>query len=357
AKFSPESNEAVADLARSLNGFNKKSIGAVDDFIEQLPNNSRLSRGLKREISTISSMRMGVEIEREGFADTSKGKLDDVLIYLRDPSARTNLNSKQKAMLDQAWSQWQSNPDNAKRLTSEVLASLEIPKTSTYNTLSEDAHKELAEHLDATKAAIADISQIDTTPGADEAKKAAIGEQMAGVLGVPGDIGKWKTDPKVQKLLESMPDDGRKTITDLYEARDTHAMRSDNNYNQLMGLLNSGLPMEAIIMAVMLLLTENEEDKYKLKMRELGGSELVNKLNKDLESNLRATSASPAEAMKAFQEQKIEPADLGLSAKSTTILMQEMQASMQIFSQMLQMLSGVMRQLQEMTMTPIRNIR
>lgn len=203
---------------------------------------------------------------------------------------------------------------------------------------------------------------------------------------------KKSADANLEALRTSNPE-AYETLSSFRSAQAEDDMKSKQTFNEIMGLLNSGMPIEVIILMVMLKLTEREEDKFKLKLKELATFEKIESINKKAADGLekriadvRTQGAADAQAAakaggneltdeqitKAGQQavekampdlqagadkQRINPTDFGLKAKSTTILMQEMQAQQQIFMQVMQALAAVMRQVQDLVMTPIRNIR
>ena len=58
-----------------------------------------------------------------------------------------------------------------------------------------------------------------------------------------------------------------------------------------------------------------------------------------------------------LENSKVRLDDYGLKSRPTTILMQEMQAQQQMYVQVMQALSAILRQIQDLISTPIRNIR
>jgi hypothetical protein len=213
------------------------------------------------------------------------------------------------------------------------------------------------------------------------------------------DAEKPATPPVVNEEMEKL-----KRNPDAYTAyrsftreQDEYYAKGKRTFHQIMGLLNSGLPIEAIIAAVMLLLTEREEDKFKLKVKEVGFFEQMESLNEptrrqiaaipdkeklreDLTERLKSIKGSGPEDTKLretlegklsevaalpeknaeitrLEGQLISPAKLGLQSKSTTMQMQDLQVAQQMYMQVMQALSAVIRQLQDLVMTPIRNIR
>ncbi|MEE8408788.1 MAG: hypothetical protein V3T05_04210 [Myxococcota bacterium] len=199
-------------------------------------------------------------------------------------------------------------------------------------------------------------------------------------------------DANLEALRTTNPQ-AYETLSSFRAAQAEDDMKSRQTFSEIMGLLNSGMPIEVIILLVMLKLTERQEDKFKLKLKELATFEKIESINKkvseDFEkqvADVRTQGAADAQAAgkaagkeltdeqlaKAGQQavaraepalqaeadkRRINPTDYGLKSKSTTILMQEMQAQQQIFMQVMQALSAVMRQVQDLVMTPIRNIR
>ena len=69
------------------------------------------------------------------------------------------------------------------------------------------------------------------------------------------------------------------------------------------------------------------------------------------------TSLDVAKDIDRLEKSLIQPTDYGLKQKSSTIVMQELQAEMQMYMQVMQALAGVLRQVQDLVMTPVRNIR
>lgn len=107
------------------------------------------------------------------------------------------------------------------------------------------------------------------------------------------------------------------------------AQRTDNT---LASILGSNLPIEMVILLVMMALTEREEQKFKLKIEEVNLVEQLQREGKD-------------------------PVKFGFPAKSVNMLMQELQAAMTMYSQVMQALSAVLRQIQDLIQRPIQNIR
>jgi hypothetical protein len=198
-------------------------------------------------------------------------------------------------------------------------------------------------------------------------------------------------------------------ISDHLVGQQRSKANAERCYHEIMGLINSGMPIEAVIVFVMILLAERQEEKFNDKVKELTAYEQIDKMNaaakEQIETLKHAAKLDPAtlsqeingrtsriDQLKAaggngslaeigkledelsllqkygtsldvgrdiadIEKSLVEPTDFGLKQKSSTIVMQELQAEMQIYMQVMQALAGVLRQIQDLVMTPVHNIR
>jgi hypothetical protein len=111
--------------------------------------------------------------------------------------------------------------------------------------------------------------------------------------------------------------------------QESYNARNDAGFDELASLLRSNLPIETLLVLFMMLMSERFRDKMELKMEELL---LAEKLEK------RGSGASP----------------LG---KSASVLRQELQRATDEHRDMAQLLSGLMRTVNDMVMSVIHNSR
>ncbi|MBI3179773.1 MAG: hypothetical protein HYZ27_08935 [Deltaproteobacteria bacterium] len=171
-------------------------------------------------------------------------------------------------------------------------------------------------------------------------------------------------DATVEKNLSDLKlanRDAWQVIHGYREGREKYRANAKQTFSEIMSLLSSGMPIEMVIMLVMLLLTERQEEKFNLKVQEMTAFEQLNRMNEPVQRRIDALTASsdPDKIAKIAElEQGLaNPEKYGLQSKSTTIVMQELQVEMQMFMQMMQALSAVLRQIQDLILTPVRNIR
>lgn len=152
----------------------------------------------------------------------------------------------------------------------------------------------------------------------------------------------------------------RTAMEDLWRAEDDLDSMNAQMLVQMRSLLRSGMPIDKLMVAIMLLLTMREERKFKKTVAETGAIEQVEKTNNtirrqkqraDTERNKPAgsePSMSPEELERIDKLEEVEPVEFGLSPKSHHIMTQELQASLQFFQQMLQTLSQVLKVWQDL---------
>ncbi len=134
------------------------------------------------------------------------------------------------------------------------------------------------------------------------------------------------------KELNAIPEGMRGSVRELQASKEQYYRSAEKDSNELLGIINSGMPIETIIMLVMMTICERSEEKMKYKLKELAVAE-------------------------QFEARQINTGSLGLNIKSKQIATQELQAAQTAHKQMFDMLSAVMRVMQDMASTPIRNIR
>ncbi|MBI5507491.1 MAG: hypothetical protein HY903_01940 [Deltaproteobacteria bacterium] len=220
---------------------------------------------------------------------------------------------------------------------------------------------------DVAKAMLA-AAQNPDDPKAQAAMAAALAARgMDPGSAGPGAATGPKTEAEIEaewnKLKKASPT-GYSLMKELSAEKSNYQAKCKSTYQEIMGLLRSGMPIEMIIMLVMLLLTEREEDKLKLKFKEVAAFEQLDKHNEPLRDKLKqlgeATPGEPkavTDARNAAKDGMIHPESLGMTGKSTTMLMQDLQVAQQMYMQVMQALSAIIRQVQDLVMTPIRNIR
>ncbi|MEO0812407.1 MAG: hypothetical protein AAFY60_06045, partial [Myxococcota bacterium] len=140
---------------------------------------------------------------------------------------------------------------------------------------------------------------------------------------------------------------------------DTFDATNANTLREIRSLLRSGIPIDRLMVAVMLLLTQREEQKFKRTLAETGVIEQVERVNDGIRerqalvrkeaarrNSPQADSTEPYMSDAEFKRDKdialIQPTDFGLSPKSHHIMTQELQASLQFFQQMMQTMSQVL---------------
>ncbi len=193
------------------------------------------------------------------------------------------------------------------------------------------------------------------------ADAAALAAEQLGLSGVEMSAVDTHTAEKNLGELKAANRDAWQIINNYREGREKYRANATRTFNEIMGLLHSGMPIEMIIMLVMLLLTERQEEKFNLKIQEMTAFEQLNRMNEPVQRRIDAlaTSNDPAKLVKIAELENglAKPEKYGLEAKSTTIVMQELQVEMQMYMQMMQALSAVLRQIQDLILTPVRNIR
>ena len=107
---------------------------------------------------------------------------------------------------------------------------------------------------------------------------------------------------------------------------------------------NSGMPVDALVPQVILLLSEQKDCELRLRMKELTAISAIN------DTNARA-------AKSGHSIDFIDPAKFGLPKKSTTEVMEDLSNVMKESMQSLQALSSTVKELNDLVMTPIRNMR
>lgn len=165
--------------------------------------------------------------------------------------------------------------------------------------------------------------------------------------------------PQQLAVMEKHPD-FRSAYQDYQRSIDSYDAANANTLREIQSLLRSGLPIDRLMVAVMLLLTQREEEKFKRTLAETGVIEQVERINDGIRErqNLvrkerarresdEADSTDPyltPEDYEKFKDEKmIEPTEFGLSPKSHHIMTQELQASLQFFQQMMQTMSQVLQ--------------
>lgn len=147
--------------------------------------------------------------------------------------------------------------------------------------------------------------------------------------------------------------------------------------NTMLGLLTSGMPIEGILLMFMCLMTENEEEKLKIKMAEVTVAEEFERANGEIEYRQKRAEAEWGAYEKgdiASREQasknidweqvqkdkdlkKLNPMDYGFSGKTSAMLIQELQMQQQTYKQMTEALMATIRIFQDMTSRAIQNMR
>jgi hypothetical protein len=196
-----------------------------------------------------------------------------------------------------------------------------------------EADPDMVQRLGNKKEAAAIFDQMKTLKPDDPKAAALFGSlaQMAMDLGpAPVDfsqaLGKVK-DPEVRGMLEGRMREQR--ANDVYYRQ---------NYEELMALINAPLPIEMIVMAVMAKLGERAERKLRDKMKDLA---LVEYLEKKV-------------PIDGLDGSKLQLHDFGLSGSQA--MMQQLQIEQTQWANFMNALSGVMKSIEDMIATPIRNM-
>ncbi len=159
--------------------------------------------------------------------------------------------------------------------------------------------------------------------------------------------------PEKQEILNRHPD--FKTAYEQHRRKEEQfETTSATTLAQIGSLLNSGMPIDKLIVAVMFLMTMREEEKFKRTLAEVGVIEQIERTNAEIAEKKEAlekhydlqktdpTKDSDLSLLEVQEYEKLEyinPVDFGFSAKSHHMLTQELQASLQFFQQMMQALS------------------
>jgi hypothetical protein len=178
-------------------------------------------------------------------------------------------------------------------------------------------------------------------------------------------------------LLFSVPDglpaDTAKAMTELQRERIQFAQDCDMKYDELMGLIHSGLPIELVVMLFMLAIQDLQEKKLKRIMREMAAAEAANKDTDRIEkrrAQIEAEVSNPK--IDPARKKTLETELSGLTAQAeavagarrmaglkedTSSLTQILQFEQTKLAKLFECFANMLRVLQDMWATPIRNIR
>ncbi|MDP7039739.1 MAG: hypothetical protein QGI45_11315 [Myxococcota bacterium] len=303
-----QSAASPAEFLLTLSSDPKSLETSMGDFIKRIPD-ANIRHGMQQEFKQLKDNLMNARFEAEGFEAPMMKQAMAFLV-----GAPNKLKPRQKAALEQALKDTPS--DSAQReLLQNAAAAFNPESLQTISALPPAQQELLRTHFTATRDAVKNVSNNPAGLGV--------------ALEDPLDDGDQDTmdDKSIDKLPESL----RNPVKEYRNAKHDYDRLARRIDDEVMGLLHSGIPIESLILMVMLRLGEKAEGKLKYKIEEL-------QLSQQLEKN------------------QLNPGDFGLKVKSESVLMQELQAAMQQHSQLIQSLSEVMRQLQYLVMTPIRNM-
>lgn len=217
-------------------------------------------------------------------------------------------------------------------------------------------HPEFASATPTEKAVITELLKerdklVEAVQADPEKLRGLRPDEMALLMASPAEImSKYRTaadvDARVKELHKTNPQIAS-VVDDLRAARAKYDRLADNALLEIQSLLRSGMPIEVVIMLVMTRLAEKHEENLRVKLQEAAATEAFERHN--------ATQRELAKG--GIPAQELNPADFGIPTKSSTVFMQELQVYQQQYMQIMQALSAVIRQIQDMIQTPIRNIR
>ncbi len=309
---------AQATMDRLVGPETSESVSAIAAFIERLAPGP-FKRKLVKELDGLKANIMNMQIEAEGFQTPF---MKQVLAELQ--GQKSNLSAPQKEWLKKSF----GDPSKQDELFKTVTRCLDVEKLASFRTLSLEQQHMLRTLVAGQKEAIGLIAKLADKDGLTAKEKEFIARTCA-------DFDPDKKDPPLEM---PKPAGAEQTAAEksLAEAvanfnleREASYRRAESSYNEIMGLLNSGMPIEALLMAVLGRTTERASDKLRLKMRE----------------------QALAERFEAAQ------APMPTYLKSSAALNQDIQVLMQNWSQMTQALSAIMKMVQDMAHTPIQNMR
>jgi hypothetical protein len=182
---------------------------------------------------------------------------------------------------------------------------------------------------------------------------------------------------KVLAAIDKEPPALRAGLRDVIVGQRKLDQRIDSATDTMLAMLNSSMPIEMIVVMFMALFNDVQEEKTRHKMREITFAQSYEKFRevtgarlRDLRAKDAANKSTDGEArsdgltFKEAEELKVlsdyetfDPARYGFEVKRSDMLMQELQFLMQQMTQLTQALAAVLRMLQDMALTVIRNIR
>lgn len=179
-----------------------------------------------------------------------------------------------------------------------------------------------------------------------------------------GRIAPSSIDAKMKRLKVDNPR-AAEIIQQVQLQQQRYNMVADAAFQEMVGVLNSGMPIEMVLIIFMAKMCEQSEEKNKLRLKEAAALEGIERENAHIEqlaqNKVRMEhSDDPAEraAAKALVvPERIDPGEYGLPQMSSQMFMQHVQADMARYQQMMSALSAVLKLLEDLVMTPIRNIR
>ncbi len=328
-KDSPAAANAVQTAADNMLADGPGVVDELEAFIGTIRGNSKMKRELAGELEKMKAALMGLGIEAEGFQTP---RLQQALAFLS--GEKSTLSSAQKAALTKASEEWKASGKTDK-LFAQAKEAVAVPTSEAFKRLPPEEQEKIKKTLLGQQKALDTLHKAGSTKNLSDADKAAI----ASAISAKDEEQPFGVGGLTLERIAKMPKELQPLANDLYHSQEKYVAKADFAYNEIMGLLNSSLPIEMIVMLVMAKLSERSEEKLRLKMKEAAFAEQVEKLEKQA-------------------EQQGKKLDLGgLQVKSNMLMMQEIQVAMQQWTQFIQALSGVLRMIQDMTMTPIRNIR
>ncbi len=368
--------ETVGLLEQQLAAFDKRMAETdYKKFPAMKKEDQKIRAGLKKEIDQLKSVLPTLQLEAEGmqgaavkasiseFREATKDLTENQRLALAGWFGGDKATKEAKEALKAMPPEVKTRLEEKRKVFKDAVGKAPEPEKHLYAAMLAGDMAGAAEHLKSMKAA-EDAAAAAAAGGAAGA--------VAGAAGGPGGPGGPPVDPK--DIAASLPEDLRRPYQEFMEAQTKAERQRDLNYGAMMGLLNSGLSIESMIFLFMAMFSDNQEEKVRLKMKEIAFSEAVErntakmdrlrKLRDETYGSAIQQGKSPEEAQKLVDSiPELKGVDFSqdvskfVKVKSVQVLMQELQVETNRLSQMMQALAGALRAFQDLISTIVRNIR
>ncbi len=183
-----------------------------------------------------------------------------------------------------------------------------------------------------------------------------------------GSIGTAGNLSSMMKTIDGLPTAYQGPAREFVQGRDKLDRKIEANCALLSSMINSSMSIETLIIMFMAIFQETKEEGVKQKMREIAFAQAKERFdNNVLTDKKQLVNKQASKEPLSLEEQahlaeiekaeKFNTAELGIDLRPSDLLMQDLQMLMQQLNQTTQALAGVLRMIQDLAQTIIRNIR